>query len=54
MKKGVHPEDYRLPLIICPDTVPVKQIQNMPYSVVDLKGIIESLLKGPSRQAGHQ
>jgi len=40
-----HPEDYRLPLIVCSDAVPVKRFQNIPFSVVDLKKILTELLR---------
>jgi len=43
-----HPDDYRLPLIICSDTVPVKEFNNIAFSVVDLKGMVEKLLRGDS------
>jgi hypothetical protein len=43
-----HPDDYRLPFIICSDTVPVKVFHNMFFSVVDLKGILEKLIRGDS------
>ena len=43
-----HPEDYRLPLIVCSDTVNVKRFQGIPFSVVDLKLLIENLLKNAS------
>lgn len=39
-----HPQDYRMPLIISSDTVPVKQFQDISYSVIDLKKILEKLL----------
>ena len=39
-----HPEDIRLPLIICSDTVSVSRFQNIPFSVVDLKQMLEKLL----------
>ncbi len=38
------PEDIRLPLIICSDTVSVSRFQNIPFSVVDLKQMLEKLL----------
>ena len=43
-----HPDDYRLPCIICSDTVPVKDFHNISFSVVDLKGILEKLLRDDS------
>lgn len=45
---SLHPDDYRLPFIICSDTVPVKNFQNMSFSVVDMKKILEKLLQGDS------
>lgn len=40
-----HPEDYRLPFIFYSDIVRKKEIQDKPYSVTMLKGIIEDILK---------
>lgn len=40
-----HPEDYRLPLIISSDTVPVRNYLGISFSVTDLKNIIENLLQ---------
>ncbi len=41
---GDHPDDFRLPLILCSDTVSVKGYQDLRYSVIDLKKMIEKLL----------
>ncbi len=43
-----HPDDYRLPFIICSDTVPVNDFNDISFAVVDLKGIVVKLLKGDS------
>jgi predicted AlkP superfamily pyrophosphatase or phosphodiesterase len=40
-----HPEDYRLPLIFCSDTVFVNKFQNIPFSVIDLKKMLENLIR---------
>lgn len=39
-----HPEDYRLPLIICSDTVPVEKFESASFSVTDFKKLLENLL----------
>lgn len=41
---GNHPDDFRLPLILCSDTVSVKRYKDMQYSVIDLKKMIEQLI----------
>ena len=41
-----HPEDYRLPLILYSDTVPVKHLQDISYSIIDFKKMIEFLIRG--------
>ena len=40
-----HPEDYRLPLIVCSDTANVKRFQDISFSVIELKKILEDLMK---------
>ena len=45
---GHHPEDYRLPLVVCSDAVPVNQYQNISFSVGDLKKILGDLLRNVS------
>lgn len=40
-----HPEDYRLPLIMYSNTIPVKQHQKQPFSIVDLKGLVDDFLQ---------
>ena len=40
-----HPQDYRLPLIVCSDTVSVKRFQGIPFSVIELKKSLEDLVE---------
>lgn len=40
-----HPQDYRLPFIVVSDRINVSGFQDRPFSVVDLKKIIEKLLQ---------
>ena len=40
-----HPEDYKLPLVLYSDTVPVKDFQDIYFSIIDFKEIIEPLIK---------
>jgi predicted AlkP superfamily pyrophosphatase or phosphodiesterase len=40
-----HPEDFRLPFIAHSDIMKLKDIQNTRYSVADLKGILDRVLK---------
>lgn len=40
-----HPEDFKVPLIICSDTVATERYKDISFSVSDLKKIIENLLK---------
>lgn len=39
-----HPEDYRLPLIVCSDAVGVKRFQGISFTVTRLKQLLENLL----------
>ena len=39
-----HPDDYRLPLIVCSDAVDVKRFQGISFSVTVLKQLLENLL----------
>lgn len=39
-----HSEDYRLPLIVCSDTVAVKPFQGIPFPVIQLKKMLEELM----------
>ncbi len=43
-----HPEDYRLPLVVCSDAVPINQYQNISFSVFDLKKMLGDLLQNDS------
>lgn len=43
-----HAEDYRLPLIVCSDTVDVKRFRGMSFSVTELKPLLENLLEEAS------
>ena len=43
-----HPEDYRLPLILYSDTVPVKHFQDISFSIVDFKEMVDGMIKDPS------
>jgi len=43
-----HPEDYRLPLIVCSDTVKVKRFQGISLSVTELKQLLENLIEEAS------
>jgi len=40
-----HLQDYRLPLIVCSDTVAVKRFQGIPFSVIELKKSLEDLVE---------
>ena len=40
-----HQEDYRLPFIISSDIAPVKDFQDISFSVIDLKSLLESLMQ---------
>ncbi|MGA9538969.1 MAG: alkaline phosphatase family protein [Desulfobacterales bacterium] len=40
-----HLQDYRLPLIVCSDTVAVKRFQDIPFSVIELKKSLEDLVE---------
>lgn len=40
-----HPEDYRLPLIVCSDTIDVKRFQDISFSIIELKDMLEDLLE---------
>ena len=44
-----HAEDYRLPLIVCSDTVAVKPFQGIPFSVMQLNKMLEELIQRPSQ-----
>jgi predicted AlkP superfamily pyrophosphatase or phosphodiesterase len=39
-----HPEDYRLPLIVCSDIVGIKRFQGISFPVTKLKQLLENLL----------
>ena len=43
-----HAEDYRLPLIVCSDTVNVKRFQGISFQVTELKQLLENLLEKAS------
>jgi predicted AlkP superfamily pyrophosphatase or phosphodiesterase len=40
-----HPDDYKLPFVVHSDIMKLKNIQNTRYSVTDLKGILDRVLK---------
>jgi predicted AlkP superfamily pyrophosphatase or phosphodiesterase len=40
-----HPDDFRLPLIAHSDIMKLKDIQDTRYSVTDLKGLLDRILK---------
>jgi predicted AlkP superfamily pyrophosphatase or phosphodiesterase len=40
-----HPEDYKLPLVLYSDTVPIKHFQDVSFSIIDFKEMIEPLMK---------
>jgi hypothetical protein len=42
---GHRPDDYKLPFIARSDVMELKNIQNTRYSVADLKGILDRVLK---------
>ena len=44
-----HPDDYRLPLIVCSDTNAVTQLKNEPFSIVAFKGMVANMMKGTDR-----
>lgn len=39
-----HPEDYRLPLIACSDTVAVRQVSNLPFSIVNFREMLADMI----------
>lgn len=41
-----HPEDYRIPLIIDSDAVAVEHLNGRSFSIVDVKSIIEEMIRG--------
>lgn len=44
-----HPDDYRLPLIVCSDTNAVKQFRNKPFSIVAFKGMLANMMSSTGR-----
>jgi predicted AlkP superfamily pyrophosphatase or phosphodiesterase len=44
-----HPDDYRLPLIVCSDTNAVTQFKNEPFSIVAFKGMVANMMSGEGR-----
>jgi predicted AlkP superfamily pyrophosphatase or phosphodiesterase len=44
-----HPDDYRLPLIVCSDTNAVKQFRNKPFSIVAFKGMLANMMSSSGR-----
>ena len=44
-----HPEDYRLPLIVCSDTAAVKQAKNQLFSIADFRKKLEGMINESKR-----
>ena len=44
-----HPDDYRLPLIVCSDTKAFKQFKNKHFSIVAFKGMLANMMSATDR-----
>ncbi len=42
-----HPEDYRLPLLICSDTVVVQPVKDRPFSIVNFREMLAGMINAP-------